>query len=591
MKTRFENFRYFHSYLGKRIFISLGLNIFTGLFDGIGLAMFLPLLTMVTQTNQATPSMGGLDFLLRLFQNLGITLSLFSVLVVIVFCFSLKGVSIFISEYYNTVVRLFFIKKLRFKSINKLSQLSYHAFLQLDSGRIQNTLSGESSRVSQAYVSYFSMLQSVVLVVFYSGVAIITNPSFALLVILGGALSNYIFKKIYNLTKDQSTKVTQGSHIFQGLIIQLTTNFKYLKSSNTLEVFRNRTLQMITYIEGANKRIGFFSSVLNSTREPLAIMIISFVIVIQVQVLRSDLSGVILALLFFYRSLTHVTTAQKYWNKFLTVSASLDNMTKFHNELDKSTETIGEVLPKEMELQTICFDSVDFSYGSRQILRDINFEVRRNKSIAFVGPSGSGKSTVLALLTGLIEAQNGRITINDIDTKVVLKSYLRSKIGYITQDPVMFEGSVYENVTLWSEESKSNIDRFNEACRVAELTSFIDDLPEGRSTLVGIGGNELSGGQRQRINIARELFKNTEVLIFDEATSALDSETEKKIKDNIQDLHGLKTLIYVAHRLSTIKAVDEIVVLINGNIESKGTYDELFRTSEAFRDMALLQMT
>lgn len=591
MKNRFENFRYFHRYLGNKIFVSLGLNIITGLFDGIGLAMFLPLLSMVSESNDSFPSLGGLDVLIRLLEDLGITLSLFSVLTIIVLSFSLKGISVFISEYYNTVIRLFFIKKLRFKSVNKLSQISYSAFMKLDSGRIQNTLSGESSRVSQAYVSYFSMLQSAVLVVFYSGVAIATNPSFALLVILGGILTNFLYKKIYKLTKDLSKKVTKGSHIFQGLVIQFTGNFRYLKSTNTIDVFRKRTLNMISYIESSNKRIGFFSSILNSTREPLSIMIISLVIVIQVQFLEAGLSGVILTLLFFYRSLSHVTSAQKYWNKFLTVSASLDNMTNFHKELDESTESQGYILPVNLEFETIRFESVGFAYENKPILKDISFELKKNKSVAFVGSSGSGKSTVLALLTGLIAPDRGTILYNDVEISNILKTHLRSKIGYITQDPVIFEGSIFDNITLWSPESDLSIEKFNYACSVANLTDFIGELPNGRNTIIGIGGNDISGGQRQRISIARELYKDSEILIFDEATSALDSATEKRIKENIDSLHGHKTLVYVAHRLSTIKSADEIIILNDGFIDDKGSYENLLLTSELFRNMVKLQMT
>ncbi|NVK52989.1 MAG: ATP-binding cassette domain-containing protein, partial [Flavobacteriaceae bacterium] len=159
----------------------------------------------------------------------------------------------------------------------------------------------------------------------------------------------------------------------------------------------------------------------------------------------------------------------------------------------------------------------------------------------------------------------------------------------ITQEPVIFNDNIFNNVTFWAEKSPENIQKFEEAIRLANIDSFVMSLPDKENTRLGDNGMLVSGGQKQRISIARELFKNVDVLILDEATSALDSETERSIKENIDNLKGKYTIIIVAHRLSTVKKADEILVLDSGNIVGQGTFDNLIEESKAFKRMVELQ--
>ena len=165
----------------------------------------------------------------------------------------------------------------------------------------------------------------------------------------------------------------------------------------------------------------------------------------------------------------------------------------------------------------------------------------------------------------------------------------RKRIGYITQEPVIFDDTVYNNVTFWSEKTDQNEHRFWEALRKASIDEFIMDQPDGKETRLGNNGINLSGGQKQRVSIARELYKNVEFLFMDEATSALDSETEKMIQQNIDRLRGQYTILIIAHRLSTIKNADRVVVMSKGQIDRIGTYKELVANSDAFKRMVELQ--
>ena len=224
-----------------------------------------------------------------------------------------------------------------------------------------------------------------------------------------------------------------------------------------------------------------------------------------------------------------------------------------------------------------------------KILKDINLNIEPLKTLALVGGSGSGKTTMVNLIIGLLDPTEGSITVNSKDRSVIDRSTYRRRFGYITQEAVIFSDDIFNNVTFWDEKTPENMERFAEATRMANIDSFVESLPEKENTKLGDNGMLVSGGQKQRISIARELYKDVDVLILDEATSALDSETERSIQENIDNLRGKYTIIIVAHRLSTVKKADKILVLNAGNIISQGNFDQLVESSSLFKKMVELQ--
>jgi ABC-type multidrug transport system fused ATPase/permease subunit len=211
------------------------------------------------------------------------------------------------------------------------------------------------------------------------------------------------------------------------------------------------------------------------------------------------------------------------------------------------------------------------------------------RQLTFVGESGSGKTTLVNVICGLMPADKGEITIDGISYRDLDLRTLQRKTGYITQDPVMFSDSIYDNVSLWAPKNSENIQRFWKACEQAAIADFIRSLENKEDSKLGNNGIQLSGGQKQRVSIARELFKDIDILIMDEATSALDSETEREIQENIDLLKGKYTILMIAHRLSTIKNANRVVVLNKGQIERIGTYQELIGESESFKRLVELQ--
>lgn len=589
IKKYFESFAYFYSYLKYRIFIIVAFSIIIGTLDGFGLTMFLPLLQMLSDTSSVDPeALGKLRFLVDIFSNVGIPLTLVPILGLMLIFFFTKGLMQYTAGIYNVNIREWFIKNLRLKNIKGLNNLSYKYFVMTDVGRIQNTLTGEVDRIAGSYINYFKAFEYGIMVVVYMGFAFSMDAKFAILVTVGGILTNFLYKSLYKNTKGISRILTGENNIFQSLVIQNVTNYKYLKATGALNKYGEKLKESAIKIQNSNMRIGKLDAILNSAREPILITVVILVIYIQITFLGSEIGPILISLIFFYRALNYLMQMQVRWNKFLASSGSLENMTSFGNELKSNKEKSGGQ-DIDQKIEKLSLSNISFYYNETPILTDLSLNISKNETIAFVGESGSGKTTIVNILAGLLPIESGSYTINETIIQDLRVESLQNKIGYITQDPVIFNDSIFNNVTFWADKTSGTTEKFWEAIKQAALMDFVNDLPDGKNTILGNNGVNLSGGQRQRISIARELFKNVEILILDEATSALDSETEKAIQQNIDDLKGNYTILIVAHRISTIKNADRIVVMKNGKISNIGGFYELIEESPYFKKLVELQ--
>ena len=227
------------------------------------------------------------------------------------------------------------------------------------------------------------------------------------------------------------------------------------------------------------------------------------------------------------------------------------------------------------------FKDVSFGYSEELILKDLNFKVNANETVAFVGKSGTGKTTIFSLLCKMYDVNSGIITIDGVDIKKLDKDTIRGNITIISQNPYIFNLSIKDNLRLVKENATD--EEIKEACKMACLDEFIENLPKKYDTIVGEGGVTLSGGQRQRLAIARAFIQKTEIILFDEATSALDNETQAKIQEAIDNLKKDYTILIIAHRLSTVINSDRILFLNDGKIECEGTHKELLKKCKDYR--------
>ena len=257
-------------------------------------------------------------------------------------------------------------------------------------------------------------------------------------------------------------------------------------------------------------------------------------------------------------------------------------------EVIQAKSNIAElVVPKILNNNfDIIFNKIDFSYQARlesMVLSDVSFEVPAGKVVALVGPSGAGKSTIFNLLLRFYDSTNGSIIIGGVDIKELSLSNLRDQFAFVSQDSVIFSGTVYDNILYGKIEATE--EEVIEAAKAAEIFDFFQSLPKGLHTYVGEKGVELSGGQKQRIAIARAILSNSKILLLDEATSALDSENEKLVQLALSRLRKDRTTLVIAHRMSTISNADMIIVIDRGKIIAKGTHDFLLSSSELYKKL------
>ena len=571
------------------MFIAMGLSVIVSVLDAFGLSMFLPLLQVV-DTNKvgSVVEMGNLDFLIKGIERFGFKLDIWFVLIFMIIIFLFKGMAYYLSLAYSIVLQQTFIKNIRLKLLNTLNNISFKSFIVADAGKIQNVMNGEVDRVVRAYNAYFGSFQNAIMVVVYMSFAFFVNAQFALLIMVGGLTTNIIYNTIYKLTKKASRKFSSSNNLYQGEVIQHVSNFKYLKATGLNYLYGDKMKTTIETIEASRKRMGILSSIGVAVREPMLVIVVATVILIQTQVLGGTMGTILISLLFFYRALVALVYVQLGWNEFMSVSGSLESMVDFQQEIEQNKEETGTV-PFSHFKNEINIDHLTFSFGDTKILDDITLCIKKNQIVAFVGESGGGKTTLVNIIAGLLKADKGSCVVDGIPFQdLEIRSY-RKRIGYITQDSVIFNDTIYNNVTAWAAPTPENIQRFGKVIRQASLFNFIEGLTKGMHTELGNNGINLSGGQKQRISIARELFKDIDILIMDEATSALDSETEVAIQQSIDALKGNYTILIVAHRLSTIRNADRIVLINKGRIENEGSFSELIYKHPQFKKLVELQ--
>ena len=317
--------------------------------------------------------------------------------------------------------------------------------------------------------------------------------------------------------------------------------------------------------------------------------------------------GMIALFLYAHRRIAAGTLTLGQFLSFLAAMAAMYAPIKKLNKVNLSVNTALSAaervfrmldIPNEVEEKTdaktlarvgsgIAYEHVTFSYRDEPVLRDVHLSVRPGEIVALVGGSGAGKSTFVNLLPRFYDVSEGRITIDGLDVRDVTLKSLRSLMGFVTQEVVLFNDTVRNNIAY----GRANVDEalVIDAAKAANAHEFVSNLPNGYDTMIGEGGVLLSGGQRQRLAIARALFKDPPILVLDEATSALDTESERLVQQALNNLMRGRTTLVIAHRLSTIRSADKIVVLDKGQIVESGTHEELLAHRGVYRKLYDLQ--
>lgn len=553
--------------------------------EGIGIALIIP----VINYNEISKPEGFLSTLIYNFVDvLGLEHSLIGILYLIVFIFIFKAIIIIAQGALLSKIQVNLKSEIRLDIIQKYSKMDYLFYVNSDIGYFNNIVTIETERVVKAFLAFSGVMAGIFYIGIYIFGGLLINYTITCVILLLSGILFYSMKIVHKLSKSYSIAVSNNNSNIQSTLIQSIYNFKYIKATTSFDKLIKRLKKDILSLAKLEYRISLLSVITVSVGEPFAIVIICGLIFYHVTVIGGNVTEIGVLIIFLYRGFLKTLTLQSMWQRFNSLVGGVETLEKAKENLDANIERNGKISVKDVE-KTIIMKNVNFAYDVKKpVLNNININIEKNKTIGIVGESGTGKTTLFDLITGLLSPQSGEIKIGGVNHLDLDKILFRSNIGYVTQEPVLFNDTISNNISLWQHgtNKKKYKEKITRAAKMAFCEKFILKTINGYDTIIGDKGIKLSGGQKQRIAIARELFRDPEIMIFDEATSSLDTKSENYIHQSISKLKGSRIIIIISHRLSTIKDCDYIYVLSEGNIVEKGTFNQLYvGNSGVFRNM------
>jgi ABC-type multidrug transport system fused ATPase/permease subunit len=586
-------FRVFRSYVGVRMYLVLVLALFSALAEGVGIMMLLPLLQSLDGFGSEAPTGVG-AVMQRLLEWFGLGGSTLAILLVIAGFFLLKGVFLFLAHAYKGWLNSQLLREIRGRLYDDYSHMRLEHYVSRDTGHFVNVITSQINGFLTTFNSMITLGKDIVLALVYLGAALVVAWRFGLMALVLGMILLVAFRKLSVYVRELSRKNSAEASTLSKLLIQSLQSFKYLSATAQNAHLRKGTFASIARVSSHLFRMGLAHAFITAIREPLSVVAILIIVIAQIYWFDEPLGPILVSILLFYRGLNTIIALQSHWQGALGHMGAVEMVRDEFAIQAQQHEKDGarEIGPLA---QGIEMNNVHFAYegGEVEVLAGINLFIPAKTSVALVGESGAGKSTLVDLLTLMLKPTEGQVLIDGVLGETIRLVTWRKQIGYVSQETVIFDDTVFNNICLWQGDIDSDPDLFErvkEAAHQAHIAHVIESLPQGYRTLVGDRGVKLSGGQRQRLFVARELFKKPNLLILDEATSALDSESEREIQSSIDALKGQITVVIIAHRLSTIRNVDKVFVIDKGRVVEEGSYEELrAREGSRFSHLVALQ--
>lgn len=587
-------FKVYQKFIGRRLYLVFVLTAGAALTESFGITLLLPLIEAADAGGAGGNMSSTAATLNRFLDFIGIGDSLVGILLFIGVVFIGKGALHFAEGGYVSYLQSQLMQEIRGQMFDAYSNMDYGHYSKRNTGHFINIINNQITNFITSFSTFKRFLASIIVTLSYIIFAFILAWKFALMAVVVGCGLLFLFRWLNNFVKKLSIKTANEYSSLNKFLVQSLQSFKYLASTAQISHLRTGIFgsikKLATYVfkRGASKAFTL------AIREPISVIFLLFIIIIQVAVFEDPIAPIFVALLLFHRGMQQIITIQNEWLNTMDNIGSLEMVVEEFKVVEDHQEPTGPIKINQLS-KGIEFSNVQFAYDQKEedVLRDINLEISVNQTVAFVGESGAGKSTLIDMITLMLRPREGEIFIDNVKGSDIERHSWRSQIGYVSQETVIFDDTIANNICLWRGDYQSDPEireQIRDAAKKAYALEFIDDLPEGFNTVVGDRGVRLSGGQRQRVFIARELFKKPSLLILDEATSALDSESESFIQKSIDDLKGSMTVVIIAHRLSTIRNVDYIYVLDKGRIVEHGSYDELTLVENGhFKEMVEMQ--
>ena len=511
---------------------------------------------------------------------------------IVIVLFFLKNISNYFALFFSTLIRNGVIKDLKKNIYEKIVVLPLDYFSKNKKGDLISRMSSDVNEVQNSFLSIIEIfIRDPLTIIFTLGAMFIISYKLTIFVILFIPISGFIISFIGKTLKRKSLLVQREQAELTSITEETINGIKIIKSFLAEKFFKSK-------FETTNSRFLNFSNKLIN-RQNIAAPLSEFLGILVIGVLLWYGGKLVLienelkpAAFITYMGLAYgvLTPAKSISKAFYSLKKGNAAAERVFDVIDLDSEYLNDSKKNQLVSfkSQISFNNVSFKYDQNKILKNISFDVNKGDMVAIVGASGSGKTTLVNLIPRFYDKISGNILIDDFDIKDLSRSNIRSLIGIVSQESILFNSSIKENIVL-GDSDENNYSKLKDSIDIANAQEFIEEFPEKLNYNVGDNGSNLSGGQKQRIAIARAVYSNCPILILDEATSSLDSESEKLVQNAIDKLMVDKTSIVIAHRLSTIQNADKIIVLDKGEIVEEGSHEQLLKNNSFYKKLIQLQ--
>ena len=606
MKTNYFNRIFGYAWVYKKYFIlNILSNIFYAFFGTLSMISLFPMLKVLfNQTEQLNnpPVWQGMSEVANYVENYlnyfvttkkasGSDDVLIFMVSIIIITFLLKNIFNYLSMFFITFLRNGVVKNIRNDIYEQMIKLSLSFYSEKKRGDIVARISSDVQELDNSFLSIFELIVKDPLMVLFTLISMfLISPKLSLFVIIFIPICGFVISVVGKSLRRKSLKVQKEQGQFISLVDETLSGMKILKIFNAEKKFFKK------FTDSTNRFYKFSNSVLN--RKNLASPLSEFLGISSIagvlwfggiMVLKEnslDASAFIVYLGLAYNILTPAKSLSRATYKVKKASAAAERI--FHI-IDNETMVVEDKNAQNIESFSsgIEINNITFSYEDEIVVDGLNLKIPKGKSFALVGQSGSGKSTLANLICRFYDVNSGSINVDGINIKNLKKDALRNLIGLVTQDSILFNDSIKNNLLIAKPEATN--EEIIECLKIANAWEFVSKMPEQINSNIGDSGNKLSGGQKQRLSIARAVLKNPPILVLDEATSALDSESEKLVQNALENLMKNKTSLVIAHRLSTIQKADKIIVLEKGKIIESGVHKELMKNDGIYSNLVKMQ--
>jgi ABC-type multidrug transport system fused ATPase/permease subunit len=577
-------FRYIFTNFSRLITLNILILIVAGILDSTAILSLTPVIDVLVNTDvekMSTITRKIIAFL----GTIGVSASLTNLLLIFILFNTIRSFLIIFSRYFILNTKYALLRNIILGTFDDFFKARWFFFSNSKQGTLLNTFMREITVVGDAFGAMAGFFAQIVQCMLFLVVPFFLSWQISLIALASAALFALPFglvgRTTYRLGKMNTATANEIGSVIQESLgsAKLITGFGNQGTSlgylaKAFDAHRNVTIKSQT-LEAAVPLLYY----------PLGIVVLA-IILVSSKYFTVPLSEVVAMLYSFLRIIMLVGTMAAQKNSLNNFFPSYEQVTSLRQHARDLKQKTGTRVYAGMKKGIVLRD-VSFSYPDNElILKDINVEIKKGSMVAIVGRSGSGKSTLIDIVMGFNEPQHGRITIDDFPLYDFDIDSYRKCIGYVPQDSVLFNMSIYDNLR-WANETATD-DEIRDACAIANASDFIEKFPDGYNTLTGDRGVRLSGGQIQRIALARAILRNPDTLILDEATSSLDTESERLIQQAIENVSKKMTVIVIAHRLSTIVNADYIYVMDDGRIVEEGSYEELVMGKGSFNRLHVL---